>query len=113
MRKLFTIISLFFITSIFAEVNEFYGSWQTDNVVYTFTEDSLYIDEIGNEGDCYKYSIDANKVVAVNSLGDTISFMINLIDTSDINIVFNVDGLSDSFNLRKIYDYDYEHFGEY
>ena len=43
--------------------------WKNKKVAYTFVDDSLYIDEIGNEGDCYTYKLIGNCLYLTDELG--------------------------------------------
>lgn len=43
--------------------------WKNKKVIYTFVDDSLYIDEIGNEGDCYTYKLIGNCLYLTDELG--------------------------------------------
>ena len=70
-----------------AEIN---GSYINKNIVYSFVKDSLYIDEIGIEGDAYVYDYvkDDSIVRAYNDL-DEINFKVlyNNNDTIKIRYV--------------------------
>lgn len=78
-----------------AEIN---GSYINKNIVYSFVKDSLYIDEIGIEGDVYVYDYikDDSTVRAYNDL-DEINFKVlyNGNDTIKIRYV----------NSEKIYTF--------
>ena len=78
-----------------AEIN---GSYINKNIVYSFVKDSLYIDEIGIEGDAYVYDYvkDDSTVRAYNNL-DEINFKVLYNDNDTIKIK--------SVNSEKIYTF--------
>lgn len=67
------------------------GTWQIENVTYTFDNDTLYIDEIGNEGMGYTYFIEGNMIVAKD-------------DMYPEPFVFEITSLNDSAMSITIYD---------
>lgn len=85
-----------------AEIN---GSYINKNIVYSFVKDSLYIDEIGIEGDAYVYDYakDDSTVRAYNDL-DEINFKVlyNNNDTIKIRYVNN----EKIYTFVKINNYD-------
>ena len=78
-----------------AEIN---GSYINKNIVYSFVKDSLYIDEIGIEGDAYVYDYikDDSTVRAYNNL-DEINFKVLYNDNDTIKIRY--------VNSEKIYTF--------
>ena len=78
-----------------AEIN---GSYINKNIVYSFVKDSLYIDEIGIEGDAYLYDYtkDDSTVRAYNDL-DEINFKVLHNDNDTIKIRY--------VNSEKIYTF--------
>ena len=78
-----------------AEIN---GSYINKNIVYSFVKDSLYIDEIGIEGDAYAYDYvkDDSIVRAYNDL-DEINFKVLHNDNDTIKIRY--------VNSEKIYTF--------
>ena len=78
-----------------AEIN---GSYINKNIVYSFIKDSLYIDEIGIEGDAYVYDYakDDSTVRAYNDL-DEINFKVLHNDNDTIKIRY--------VNSEKIYTF--------
>ena len=78
-----------------AEIN---GSYINKNIVYSFIKDSLYIDEIGIEGDAYVYDYvkDDSIVRAYNDL-DEINFKVLHNDNDTIKIRY--------VNSEKIYTF--------
>lgn len=74
MKKIISIIATIFVScSMFA--SELDGSYANKNIVMSFVGDSLYIDEVGIEGDAYEFKCKNNIVTAYNSL-DNIYFKI-------------------------------------
>ena len=48
--------------NVFAtNVNEFFGKWRNGNVQIEIQKDTIFIDEIGNEGFGYTYTYDTQK----------------------------------------------------
>ena len=74
------------------------GSYINKNIVYSFVKDSLYIDEIGIEGDAYAYDYvkDDSTVRAYNDL-DEINFKVLHNDNDTIKIRY--------VNSEKIYTF--------
>lgn len=70
-KTLMVLVTLFIATTCFGcNTISNHEVWQKKNVRYTFVDDSLYIDEIGNEGDCYTYKRIGNCLYLTNELGD-------------------------------------------
>ena len=93
---LFLFTVCFSIISVYcAEIN---GSYINKNIVYSFVKDSLYIDEIGIEGDAYAYDYvkDDSTVRAYNDL-DEINFKVLYNDNDTIKIRY--------VNSEKIYTF--------
>ena len=93
---LFLFTVCFSIISVYcAEIN---GSYINKNIVYSFVKDSLYIDEIGIEGDAYVYDYvkDDSTVRAYNDL-DEINFKVLYNDNDTIKIRY--------VNSEKIYTF--------
>lgn len=97
------VLMLASISSYAAKQDIFQGSWYSEGVVYSFVNDSLYIDEIGNEGDVYTYNYKDGVINTVSSFGDEFSFKIDKISSNKIKIKF--DG-EKSFVLNKVFNYD-------
>lgn len=68
MIKVLTLfLSLFFTINSFGKCyNEV---WQNGRVRYTFTHDTLYIDEVGNEGEYYTYNVVGKHLYLTDALG--------------------------------------------
>ena len=93
---LFLFVVCLSIVSVYcAEIN---GSYINKNIVYSFVKDSLYIDEIGIEGDAYVYDYvkDDSIVRAYNDL-DEINFKVLHNDNDTIKIRY--------VNSEKIYTF--------
>ena len=93
------------ISSYAAKQDIFQGSWYSEGVVYSFINDSLYVDEIGNEGDIYTYKYKDGVISTISSFGDKFSFKIYKISNNKIKIKF--DG-EKSFTLKRVFNYDLE-----
>ena len=91
------------ISSYAAKQDIFQGSWYSEGVVYSFINDSLYVDEIGNEGDIYTYKYKDGIITAISSLGDEFSFKIDKISSDKIQIKFDGER---PFVLDKVFNYD-------
>ena len=70
-KNFMTLVVLFIATTCFGcnTINN-HEVWKNKKVIYTFVDDSLYIDEIGNEGDCYTYELVVNCLYLTDELGD-------------------------------------------
>lgn len=101
----YIVLMLASISSYAAKQDIFQGSWYSEGVVYSFINDSLYVDEIGNEGDIYTYKYKDGIITAISSLGDEFSFKIYKISHNKIKIKF--DG-EKSFILKRVFNYDLE-----
>lgn len=98
---LFT-VCLSIISVYCAEIN---GSYINKNIVYSFVKDSLYIDEIGIEGDAYVYDYikDDSIVRAYNDL-DEINFKVLYNNNDTIKIKY-IDS-EKIYTFVKINNYD-------
>ena len=69
-KTLIVLVTLFIATTCFGcnTINN-HEVWKNKKVIYTFVDDSLYIDEIGNEGDCYTYKLIGNCLYLTDELG--------------------------------------------
>ena len=99
----YIVLMLASISSYAAKQNIFQGSWYSEGVVYSFINDSLYVDEIGNEGDIYTYKYKDGIITAISSLGDEFSFKIDKIFSDKIKIKFDGER---PFVLDKVFNYD-------
>ena len=99
---LFILVS---ISSHAAKRDIFQGSWYSKGIVYSFVNNYLYIDEIGNEGDIYTYKYKDGVISTVSSFGDKFKFKIYKISNNKIKIKF--DG-EKSFTLKRVFNYDLE-----
>ena len=101
---LFT-VCLSIISVYCAEIN---GSYINKNIVYSFVKDSLYIDEIGIEGDVYVYDYAKNDstVKAYNDF-DEINFKVLSNDNDTIRIKY-IDS-EKIYTFVKINNYDIHH----
>ena len=88
-KIIYLIFMLASISSYAAKQDIFQGSWHSEGVVYSFVNDSLYIDEIGNEGDIYTYNYKDGVINTVSTFGDKFSFKINKISPNKIKIKFD------------------------
>ena len=91
----FFLVCLSIVSVNCAEIN---GSYINKNIVYSFVKDSLYIDEIGIEGDAYVYNYtkDDSTFRAYNDL-DEINFKVLYNDNDTIKIKY--------VNSEKIYTF--------
>lgn len=110
MKKIFSIITIFlfaFCLSTSAK-NEFEGKYVNDslNVGYTITDDSLFIDDIGIEGDCYKIvSISSNgRITLKDDFGD-LRDDLTLIKEGNTLIVKDDKNLTQLFTFKKVENY--------
>ena len=99
------VLALASISSYAAKQDIFQGSWYSEGVVYSFVNDSLYIDEIGNEGDVCIYNYKDGVINTVSLFVDEFSFKIDKISSNKIKIKF--DG-EKSFVLDRVFNYDLE-----
>lgn len=69
-KTLMVLVALFIATTCFGcnTINN-HEIWKNKKVTYTFVDDSLYIDELGNEGDCYTYELIGNCLYLTDELG--------------------------------------------
>lgn len=100
---IYIVLMLASISSYAAKQDIFQGSWYSEGVVYSFINDSLYVDEIGNEGDIYTYKYKDGIIIAISSLGDEFSFKIDKISSNKIKIKFDGER---PFVLDKVFNYD-------
>lgn len=73
------IIALSVMFSLNAPCNEeLQGKWQANNIRITFDGDSLFIDDIGNEGDAFSFRTVIDQILTTDGLGynDTIYYRI-------------------------------------
>ena len=77
MKKFALFLFVVCLSIISVNCTEINGSYINKNIVYSFVKDSLYIDEIGIEGDAYVYDYvkDDSTVRAYNNL-DEINFKV-------------------------------------
>ena len=69
-KTLITLVILFIATTCFGgNIINNHEVWQKKNVRYTFVNDSLYVDELGDEGDCYTYELKDNCLCLTDELG--------------------------------------------
>ena len=69
-KALITLVTLFIATTCFGgNTISNHEVWQKKNIRYTFVDDSLYVDELGNEGDCYTYELVDNCLYLTDELG--------------------------------------------
>lgn len=69
-KILMVFVTLFIATTCFGcNTISNHEVWKNKKVAYTFVDDSLYIDEIGNEGDCYTYKLIGNCLYLTDELG--------------------------------------------
>ncbi len=69
-KTLMVFVTLFIATTCFGcNTISNHEVWKNKKVTYTFVDDSLYIDEIGNEGDCYTYELKGNCLYLTDELG--------------------------------------------
>ena len=105
-KNIFIIFLMFMLTSIMAYASNkdvFQGSWYSEGVVYSFVNDSLYIDELGNEGDVYTYKYENGIVHSENIFGDELSFKIDKISPNKIKITFEEEK---PFIMKRVFNYD-------
>ena len=69
-KNFMVLVALFIATTCFGcnTINN-HEVWKNKKVTYTFVDDSLYIDELGNEGDCYTYELVDNCLYLTDELG--------------------------------------------
>ncbi len=65
---------------------DLYGQWQIENVTYTFTADSLFIDEIDVEGDEYTYTLSNNIISTYSDIYGKMDIMIEFITETRMRI---------------------------
>ena len=69
-KTLITLVTLLIATTCFGgNTISNHEVWQKKNIRYTFVDDSLYVDELGNEGDCYTYELVDNCLYLTDELG--------------------------------------------
>lgn len=101
MKKIISIIAAIFVScSMFA--SELDGSYANKNIVMSFVGDSLYIDEVGIEGDVYEFKCKDNVVTARNSL-DNIYFKIVRKTKNAIYITYDNKKI---YKFVKVFNYD-------
>lgn len=88
--------------------NSLSGSWCCDQIVFTFDKDSLYIDEINNEGDCYKYYVSNGIITYYN---DSIPYPeIYTLKYEIKNDFLYIQGANDSiYQFRHLDDYHFDY----
>ena len=109
MKKILSIITiLLFAFCLSTSANEFEGKYVNDslNVGYTITDDSLFIDDIGIEGDCYKIvSISSNgRITLKDDFGD-LRDDLTLIKEGNTLIVKDDKDLTQLFTFKKVENY--------
>ena len=55
-KLIYLVLALANVSSYASKQDIFQGSWYSEGVVYSFFNDSLYVDEIRNEGYIYTYN---------------------------------------------------------
>ena len=105
MKRIILLIGVisFYIYSFGSKHDVFQGSWISNSVVYSFQNDSLYVDEINNEGDVYKYKYQNGIVKVIDSFGDEFYFKIDKISSNKLKIQFEGEK---PFILNKVTNYD-------
>lgn len=102
------LICIIFGFSLFTNKHDsFKGSWISNSTVYSFKNDSLYVDEINNEGDVYKnvykYNYKNGVIKAIDSFGNEFCFKIDKISNNKLKIQFEGEK---PFILNKVINYD-------
>ena len=105
MKRIILLIGFisFYIYGFGSKHDVFQGSWISNSVVYSFQNDSLYVDEINNEGDVYKYNYRNGIVKVIDSFGDEFYFKIDKISDNKLKIQFEGEK---PFILNKVTNYD-------
>lgn len=107
MKSIILAICLVFSLNIFGEIisRDIQGSWKIDNTVYTFEQDTLYIDEINVEGETYTYYIKDSIIYAKSIFGDLIKFKIANVNNKKLKLIYFTEDYTDSFTLSKVDNY--------
>lgn len=81
MKHVLMVLMLVISATVYAESTKLDGVWKSGNVEMTFIKDTLYIDEIDNEGFGYIYSFDSktNIVKAVSPVFETDMLFIKIV----------------------------------
>lgn len=114
---LLVVVAVFAHAAAYSQYSGIYGSWRIDNIVYTFTKDSLYIDD-DSEGFAYLFHRDLDNIYRVtydsNVNGVTGEFHILYMDGVKMvaNFVYE-DKSEEKVILFREHDYNFRlHFSK-